>query len=186
MSLQFAPGTTIDDLRRAFSYDAGTGILTWQARPLSDFASKNAWAVWNAKHAGKPAGWLDSNRYRLIRFRGRCLKGSRVAWAIVTGEIAEVIDHQDGDTTNDRIANLRDVSAAENARNRARAVTNRTGATGVYVSRGKRYSAQINVDGKRKYLGTYPDFETATRIRKEAEAIYGFHRNHDRPGTREE
>lgn len=56
--------------------------------------------------------------YRYISFRGRHYYAHRLAWLIVKGEWPKNhIDHINGVKDDNRIANLRDVSSAENHRN---------------------------------------------------------------------
>lgn len=172
----------IAGLRRALEYREDTGELFWRERPREDFASNNAWAVWNSKHAGTKAGWRDSNGYVLVRILGKCRKASRVIWMMETGRVPDCVDHIDGDTGNNRFSNLRDVSHSMNMRNRRRSGQNASGCTGVYRMSGRSWAVQIDADGKRHYLGAYRDFDQAVLVRKAAEARLGFHENHDRIG----
>src|SRR3546814_1788886 len=73
----------------------------------------------NNKHAGKPALVAPSRAGHLCgHVKGIPLLAHRVAWAIHYGEWPNgQIDHINGDPSDNRIANLRDVSALENARN---------------------------------------------------------------------
>lgn len=67
-----------------------------------------------------------------------------------------VVDHINGDPSDNRRENLRVCSQEENLRNRACAKHNKLGIKGVFVHRG-RYRAQISVNGLRIHLG---DFDT--------------------------
>lgn len=167
----------------AFYYDSDRGMLIWKARPETDFASKNAWAVWNSKHAGADAGWTSATGYRIIRFAGKCRKASRLIWVLLNGVEPDRIDHIDGNTGNDRLENLRDVSQAVNSRNKARQSNNRSGASGVYLGSRGRWIAQMDVAGRRRYLGSYADKDAAILVRSFAAAKAGFHENHDRSRT---
>lgn len=167
----------------AFRYDSDRGVLVWRVRPETDFSSKNAWAVWNSKHAGTDAGWISAKGYRTIRFKDKCRKASRLIWVLVIGVEPDRIDHTDGDTLNDRVENLRDVSQAVNSRNKARQSNNKSGASGVYLSSSGKWIAQIDVAGRRRYLGSYEDKDDAILVRSLAAAKAGFHPNHDRSRT---
>jgi DNA-binding transcriptional regulator YdaS (Cro superfamily) len=106
--------------------------------------------------------------------------GHRIAWKLCNGvDPGGIIDHIDGNTLNNRIANLRDVTAQENCKNRSRSVNNTTGCTGV-VKRKNDFVSQINLNGKPITIGIYKDIESAVKARKEAENKYGYHKNHDR------
>lgn len=169
----------------AFTYrsEDGRAVLIWNPRPRSDFAGQNAWAVWNSRYAGNVAGWLATNGYRYVRFAGKCRKVSRLVWLLRFGTMPNRIDHISGDTKDDRIENLRDVSPAVNSQNRARQRNNTSGVGGVYLGANGRWVAQLNVDGKRRYLGSFIDKADAVLARRLAAAKAGFHRNHDRTRT---
>ena len=91
---------TLDDAMENFSYDAKTGVLARKTRANSN-------------------GSIDAYGYRVVKFKGRNYKAHRVCWLIYYGSWpAGVIDHINGDKQDNRIANLRDVSQADNVRNR--------------------------------------------------------------------
>jgi hypothetical protein len=162
-----------------FIYQPDTGSLIWRARPREEFKTANSHAVWNSKYADRAAGWVAVNGYRYVNCEGRTRKVSRLVWTYHKGTTPDRIDHEDGDIANDRIGNLRDVSQGENSKNRARGKNNRSGVLGVYPQ-GAKWAAQINIDGHKKYLGTYPSVGEARAARKAAEAAYGYHCNHGR------
>jgi len=69
-----------------------------------------------------------------------------------------VIDHINGNVLDNRRNNLRECSLAENLRNRKTHKNNRTGLKGVYCDqrrKNKPWHAQIRVDGKKVYLGSF-------------------------------
>lgn len=173
------------EIRAAFEYrEDGVGAaLIWRVRSRSEFASENAWAVWNAKHAGTVAGWRAVNGYHYVRFAGKCRKVSRLVWLMHKGTRPDRIDHISGEKADDRISNLRDVSQAVNSKNRARQKNNTSGAGGVYLTSSGRWAAQLNVGGKRHYLGSFTDRADAVLARRLAAAKSGFHPNHDRTRT---
>lgn len=94
------------------------------------------------------------------------------------------IDHINGDTSDNRAVNLREVTNQDNHKNMKRHKGNKSGHTGVYWNTAvHKWQAYIAVDGKQKYLGIYDDVKDAAKVRKEAEIKYGFHKNHGRTGT---
>ena len=96
----------IDAIRRVLQYDEATGKFTWiSGRGRST--------------PGRPAGSVNGRGYVIVTVCGVCLLAHRVAWALINGGWPEgVIDHINGDTADNRIANLRDVSQSINQRNR--------------------------------------------------------------------
>ena len=66
-------------------------------------------------------------------------------------------DHINGDGLDNRRANLRICTHAENQRNRSRQSINTVGFKGVYPDRAGRVRALIMRDGKQIYLGSFLD-----------------------------
>jgi hypothetical protein len=180
MSAQISPIELADLIR----YDPETGDLYWKPRRPEHF-SNPAWgqarsAAWSARYAGRQALTdISKDGYRRGIVRGVYLQAHRVCWAIHNGEWpSEDIDHINGVRTDNRAANLRVVSRAENARNQKTRSTNTSGCMGVSWS--KRHSKWIAYL-RRRYLGLFECVEDARAARKRAEAIEGFHPNHGRP-----
>jgi hypothetical protein len=108
------------------------------------------------------------------------VRAHRVAWAVYHGQWPDgQIDHIDGNRLNNRIENLRDVSASQNRKNTKKRKDNTSGIVGVcFDKQTGKWIAKINVSGSNKTLGRYSDIEEATLARKSAEIKYGFHANH--------
>jgi HNH endonuclease len=79
------------------------------------------------------------------------------------------VDHIDGNSLNNQKANLRLVTISQNARNRETCAV--SGVKGV-TKNGSGYMANIWIDGKQKYLGTYPIKSVAEQVYKQAAARY--------------
>lgn len=100
---------------------------------------------------------------------------------MVTGEVSDEIDHEDGDTENNRWGNLRDTSHSTNLKNQKRRSTNSTGFIG--VSPRQKYGdfqAHLRIDGHNTYLGIFPTAYEAHLAYEEAKVKHGYHRNHGR------
>lgn len=170
-----------DLLCSRLQYDSSTGILTWKPRPKTDFNDARSWNTWNSRYAGKRAGNLQANGYRKVAIDGYPYVEHRLIWVMVYGESPLHIDHQDGDRTNNILANLRSVTAAENHKNVRRKVSNSSGVTGVTWSRRRnKWRAYIRVNYVRTDLGEFSLIEDAIACRKAAERLHGFHENHGR------
>ena len=141
---------TIARLNELFSYCPDTGTLT-----------RKVTTRYGAE-AGTPAGYL-SHGYLFVKVDQCKVSVHRIAWALYYGHYPEnLIDHRDGDRSNNRIKNLRDVTKAANNQNqRAAHVGSATGFLGVELTRSSTFRAMIKVDGKAKYLGAYPTPEAA-------------------------
>jgi len=103
----------------------------------------------------------------------------RVIWFMTYGDWPETIDHENKDKTDNRISNLRSVTQQENTKNCGMGTNNTSGFTGVYWNKNnKKWIANICVDRKTKYLGSFKLIDEAIARRKAANIEYGFHENH--------
>ena len=168
-------------IKRLFTYDANTGLLYWNKRPLSDFISAHAMDTWNTRYSGKEAG-RDSQGYRGVRVDGKEYAGHRIIWAHIQEQWPDKqIDHINGKRSDNRLINLRLVTAAENRRNARTHTRNTSGHTGVSLNkRTGKYVAYICKDSHLKHIGSFSNLSDAVTARKSAEKYHGFHKNHGR------
>lgn len=160
-------GIDLEILRNAVDYDSETGIFRW---------SKPRCKV----QVGGVLGYKRKDGYIHIKFNGVSILGHVLAWFYVHGRVPSgEVDHLNHDRGDNRISNLRDVPAEENAKNRKRYANNRTGHAGVFLRKDSgKYIANINVLGKLKHLGTFKCISEAIAARRWAEEAYGYHDNH--------
>lgn len=160
-------------VRQRLALDPDTGRLLWRENPL-------ALKSWNTRWSGKEAFTASFQGYRTGRLDGRQYLAHRVVWVIHHGVWPEgQVDHINGDRSDNRIENLRVVTNTENARNSSLSKNNTSGVTGVWRdTRRNRWCAEIKVDRRKMYLGSFASLEEAAAVRKQAEKDYGFHANH--------
>jgi hypothetical protein len=121
----------------------------------------------------------NSRGYMIGSVRGRHIPAQRAAFAIMEGRWPEIVDHIDGNPSNNVWANLREVTHAENMLNMKKHVTNTSGVVGVSWSKSNDKWAAYIWQGNRKIgLGTHASKEEAIRARQEAEIRLGYHVNH--------
>jgi hypothetical protein len=99
----------------------------------------------------------------------RVIMGAAITESIVLMEI----DHRNGDGLDNRRANLRLATPAQNARNRPLQSNNTSGVKGVdwYPSK-KKWRARIKVNNKYIDLGLFDYLEDAKKVREAAAAKY--------------
>jgi hypothetical protein len=161
----------VDIIKSRLRYDPETGFIYWRD---GKNAGKRAFA-----HIGKRGYFVSTFRWD---GKNTTLSGHRVAWCLAKGAWPSgQIDHINGDRLDNRIANLRDVVSAENARNTAIGKANTSGVIGVYLHKqtGK-WCAQINAFGRTVGLGLFREKSDAIIARKAAERVLGYHPNHGR------
>lgn len=141
--------------------------LRWLTRPPHHFRATEMRTQemqanrWNSRHAGTPAGGEKAGYYKLAVYRdGRRVLSTgchRIVYALHYGVWpSEVIDHIDGNPSNNTPDNLRDVTNAMNCRNQKTRCTNKSGYPGVsWKPKNKKWTAQLQVDGKKLYLGLF-------------------------------
>lgn len=142
-----ASDLTAERLREVLHYDPETGVFTWRIDTNRRGDHGNA---------GGRAGGLDAKGYVRITVDGCSVRAHRLAVLYVTGSKAPgMVDHINGDRTDNRWANLRIATPSGNAQNRRRATTGSTsGLLGAHRAR-QRWRAHIGIDGRNIHLGTY-------------------------------
>jgi len=170
-------------LRQLLRYDPDTGKLYWKERTPDMFDKKDYYKSWNKQYADKEAFTAKtSSGYHNGSIKCKNYYAHRIIFSMVHGKkCLEEIDHINGDRSDNRIENLREVAHAENMKNSKMQKHNVSGFSGVhYDSASGKWRASINVNGKAKKLGRFSIKSDAIAARKEAEAKYGFHPNHGR------
>jgi hypothetical protein len=155
------------DFASVFDADFSTGTLRWRAPP------KN-----HAEKLGMVAGYPlkappGKKSYWQVRAFGQTFKRSRVVFYMAHGRWPEpAVDHINGQSLDDRLANLRECTLSQNAAN-SRDKLRTTGLPrGVYETRQGRFMARLTVNRQTASLGTFDTPEAARAVydhaRKEA------------------
>jgi hypothetical protein len=127
----------------------------------------------NRVKVGDIAGCNTGNGYQKIRVDGKQYLSHRLIFFWHYGLLPKEVDHINGDTSDNRIENLRAADRSHNAKNRGLSIKNTSGFTGVVQDKiRKKWKAQIMVDRKNILLGRFDNLQEAINIRNKAEKFY--------------
>lgn len=145
-------------VRDVLNYDPETGVFRW---------AKSR----GTQKAGALAGTMVSG-YLMIALDWRQYGAHRLAWLYMTGKFPlHQVDHINGDKTDNRFVNLRDVDRSVNQQNLKKARSNNisSGLLGVtFHKKDKKYRARITHNQKRIELGSFDDKHEAYAVYLEA------------------
>jgi hypothetical protein len=119
------------------------------------------------RRAGQKAGWKTDNGYLRVDIDGKKYYVHRVVWVYHNGDCGDyLIDHIDGDKTNNQISNLRLSNKSLNGFNRRKARSDsESSLIGVLSGKTKKgtktFQARITINGVRIGLGNYKSAEEA-------------------------
>ena len=156
------PNLSYDRLREVLDYDPNTGIFTWKIRMA------------RCVRIGDVAGCVEKRiGYTTIGIDGDIHRAHRLAWFYTTGKWpVKLIDHINGQKSDNRFANLREVFEDGNSQNiRKPNKRNKSGFLGVIRFQNK-WRASITVNGKTRRIGDYDTPEEAHQAYLSAKREY--------------
>jgi hypothetical protein len=143
---------TYKELHSILDYNEITGIFTWKMQ------------VSNKIKVGNTAGILDRGYIR-IGIGGKIYYAHRLAWLYVYGEWPELlIDHIDGNKSNNAIDNLREATKSQNMQNRGVQKNNKscTKIPGVsYDTKNNKYQVYLHINNCSKFFGYFSSIKDA-------------------------
>ena len=147
------------------------------AKALEVFELKDGQLYWKKPRigikVGSPAGHKRADGYYMTSIDGKLVYVHRVIYGMVHGHIPKVIDHINGNPSDNRIENLRAATTSQNTFNAGLRSTNKSGVKGVcWHKQSNKWRAQIYLNGKQKFLGTFDDLHLAEQAAIEARNQY--------------
>jgi hypothetical protein len=140
-------------------------LLLWKTRPLSHFVDEKSRKTFNTRFYGLVAGSLNPKGYYFVHVGGQTHMVHRLIFKMFNPETKiknTVIDHQDGNPSNNLPSNLRIATFAQNNINTVKSA-------GVSFHRSsQKWQAKIGVNGKRLYLGSFSTKEEASEVYQKA------------------
>jgi hypothetical protein len=160
--------TEQDIIRNCIDYDPDTGIMVWKIS-----CSARSWK-------GARIGWKTKTGYLRVQLNHKKYLLHRLAWFFIHGSFPDnEIDHINGDKSDNRLVNLREVTRAQNMCNQKTSSVNTTGFKGV-TRRGDRFRAQIQHEGEYHFIGSYDTPEEAHQAYcKKADELHGDFSRHE-------
>lgn len=156
-----------NEVLERLSYNPETGVFIWIKNNKS-----------GRKLIGKDPTSANNHGHLKICISGYRYYAHRIAWFFVTGDQPNVIDHINGDPSDNRFCNLRNCTQAENMMNHG-CKTNKSGLPcGVTVTPAGRYRARIEHNGQVFRMGMFSTAEQAEAayLNKRSELFKEFHR----------
>lgn len=128
------------------------------------------WAVKFADkiQIGSLVGHINKGR-RYTKINKKDYQISRLVFCYHHGYFPKLVDHIDGNPLNNKIENLRACTITENNYNSKKPKSNTSGSKNVRWDKARhKWRVEIGVNGKKKTIGRFKDFEFAELVAIEA------------------
>jgi len=158
---------TQEYLLECITYNINTGIFTWKDRPSHHFQKYSVYVWWNSRFSNKTTGSVDKRGYSTICIDNKPYYTHRLAFLYVEGYFPEnFVDHIDGNPTNNKWNNLREVTQLCNMQNCKLSINNKSGVNGIFWDKKyNKWQSNIRVMNKQKCLGRFINFDDAVKSR---------------------
>lgn len=136
---------------------------------LNVFEYKNGNLYWKISKKGikkdKFAGNKDCNGYIRVAYEGRKYLVHRLIYVMHYGFVPKIIDHIDGNPTNNNINNLRPATHEQNLQNQRTQKNSSSGVKGVNWNKNiNKWLVRLCVNKKRIFCGYFDKFDDAVLV----------------------
>lgn len=137
------------------------GSLYWRVSPAVNVKS------------GSLVKSVNKQGYIRACYQGRMYYAHRLVFLMHHGYEPEIVDHINGDKSDNRIENLRGCTLAQNAQNSKMPSRNTSGVKGVcWHKRFKSWQVSVRCSGKNHYIGRFDCLELAELVASEARSKF--------------
>lgn len=119
--------------------------------------------------AGECVSRVNSAGYIVVGLKGKQYLAHRIVFLMHHGYLPKLLDHIDGDKTNNRVENLRECTYSQNNCNIPIRSDNKSGHKGVFFRKDtNKWSARIHYNGCSKSLGCFLNKDDAVAAYRDA------------------
>ncbi len=152
-----------EELCGIFYYHPESGVLYRMLRVVRGGMRTHGGAIGTALKDGRLKTNIGPHEYYV----------HRIIWKMMTGSDPSLVDHINGDPSDNRWCNLRVANRVQNLGNTKLARSNTSGVKGVYWDKTKnKWAAQITINNKTIPLGRYDNIEDAAAARQRAAELH--------------
>jgi len=152
------------------------------AKSLFDY--QDGFLVWKKSFgtikSGAQVKSVSNRGYVVVQVAKKRYLAHRIIWLLMYKQMPTMIDHIDGNKTNNKIENLREVDNTLNHWNEKKRSTNKSGHKGVWWHKqSERWEAACRVSGKQKTIGRFIRIQDAIKaVKTFREKEHGQYANH--------
>jgi hypothetical protein len=151
MPISFTPLPDLELLNELF--EVRDGVLLYKVSPR------------RGMKAGAPVGCITKAGYLRTKINRKAFLVHRIVFKMTRGYDPDEVDHKSRSGADNHPDNLREANRSQNCANTRTRINSKSGVKGVcwHKSSGK-WIAQINHNGRVKYLGTFIDINEAKAV----------------------